>query len=144
MSKLAPPSAITLFCDDVRQEIGFKASAMGIYAGHMYITAPALALTKLVALTFLNLPKTVLSESIHVTVLNHDSHLMPPFPLELTKQAPPTEGDRVRLTIPIEMLGFEAKDGMAVQVRIDGESFHLASEVLRVEFRPGPMPALSH
>ncbi len=50
-AKARPMTAFTLFCDDVRQEVGGKLSAMGIYQGFMGISADEVLLPKLVAWT---------------------------------------------------------------------------------------------
>lgn len=50
------PVAYTIFCDDLRQEVGNKVSYMGVYQGMMFVEAFPFVLPKLCAAVTLRVP----------------------------------------------------------------------------------------
>lgn len=60
--------AHTIFCDDIRQEVGNKPSFMGVYTGEMHIPGPAPgALSKLCAVVWVVMP--ISDPARHVTII---------------------------------------------------------------------------
>ncbi len=51
------PIAYTIFCDDLRQEVGNKVSYMGVYQGMMFVPAFPVALPKLCAAVTARFPR---------------------------------------------------------------------------------------
>lgn len=47
MSKVSEPRIETIFCDDIREEVGNKRSLMGIYHGEMFVHSMPILLPKL-------------------------------------------------------------------------------------------------
>jgi hypothetical protein len=58
------PVAYTLFCDDLRQEVGNKVSYMGVYQGMMYVQAFPTVLAKLCAAVTVRFPREIAIESL--------------------------------------------------------------------------------
>lgn len=66
------PYGITLFCDDIRQEVGGKLSYMGIYGPEMLLFGPKPAvLPKLCIAVHLNVPAAVARGQVELVVFQH-------------------------------------------------------------------------
>jgi hypothetical protein len=59
----SPIVAYTIFCDDVRAEVGNKISYMGVYQGVMFVDAFPLALPRLCVAVTVRMPKQVVQRS---------------------------------------------------------------------------------
>lgn len=129
--------AFTLFCDDVRQELGGKLSAMGIYQGFMGIFADEVLLPKLVAWTVFQMPYLWAGSQAHVQLWDRD-HLL--SEAQLSFDAPPDEpGDAEKvnlahstINIPVELVPFKAQVGMELRIVFTAPDFSYESDILRV------------
>lgn len=133
-----------VFCDDFRQEVNGKHSLMGVYGQVMGVSGSPAALPKLVAVTSLSLPA---SEAGHEVVLQlHDGPNMlaearlqiaaPPATAALA--ADPRFTRRLNVTVPMELIGFEVRDGMRLVLSADIAGRHHESEPLEVAFAAQP------
>lgn len=130
-------TAFTLFCDDLRQEAGGKLSAMGIYQGLMGIRGTETQLPKFVAWNVLTFPGLWSSDDVQLQLLDGDqvlteAHLaMEPPQLDPSDEMSAQDGHTV-LNVPLEMIPFTARAGMALRVRITANGLNYQSEILRI------------
>ncbi|GAB3357973.1 MULTISPECIES: hypothetical protein [Giesbergeria] len=134
-------TAFTLFCDDLRQEAGGKLSAMGIYHGVMGIHGTEVLLPKLVAWNVLIFSGVWSSDDVQLQLLDGDQVLtethfvMEPPQAELFNEVTDEDGHTM-LNVPLEMIPFMARAGMALRVRITANGLDYQSEVLRIVGQP--------
>src|SRR5687768_9520791 len=69
------PVAYTIFCDDLRQEVGNKVSYMGAYQGMMFVRSFPVLLPKLCAAVTVRLPVTWRPRPIVFKLLMEESTL---------------------------------------------------------------------
>jgi hypothetical protein len=130
-------TAFTLFCDDIRPEVGGKLSVMGIYQGFMGIPGAEIVLPKFVAWNVLVFPGRWSSNDVQVQLLDGDQVLtdarvsMEPSP-GLPSNGMANEDGCTFLNVPLEAAPFVARSGMALRVRVKAEGLDYQSEVLRV------------
>lgn len=124
-------TASVLFCDDVRHELGAKASVMGIYRHFMGIEVGAPAVHKLVVLVLLDYARDQQGAQASIVISDEDKAVATiEFALGAAQPQPPEAAalgvpDRVCANVPIELLGYPAPHGakLAVQVRV-GDFVH--------------------
>lgn len=134
-------TAFTLFCDDVRQELGGKLSAMGIYQGFMGIGADEVLLPKLVAWTVFQMPYLWSGSQARIQLWDRDRLLSE---AELSFDAPPDQpgdGEELALAhstinIPVEMVPFKAQIGMELRIAFTAPDFSYESDIIRVIRQP--------
>ena len=140
-AKARPMTAFTLFCDDIRQEVGGKLSAMGIYQGFMGISADEVLLPKLVAWTVFQMPFLWTGSQARVQVWDRDYLLSE---AQLHFDAPPDQQDNgvqvdlahSTINIPVEMVPFKAQVGMELRIVFTAPDFSYESDILRVIRQP--------
>lgn len=66
------PIAYTIFCDDLRQEVGNKVSFMGVYQGMMFVQSFPASLTKVCAAVTVRLPRGTAVNSLVFKLLLQD------------------------------------------------------------------------
>lgn len=133
-------TAFTLFCDDLRQEVGGKLSAMGIYHGFMGIHGAEAVLPKLVAWSVLTFAGPWSSDDVLLQLLDGDqvlteAHLVMEPP-QTPPDATPAQDSHTVLNVPLEIAPFAARAGMALRVRIRAEGLDYQSDVLRIVGQP--------
>jgi hypothetical protein len=133
-----PAQAFTLFCDDVRQEVGGKLSAMGIYQRVLMIPAEDVLLPKLVALTVLQLPQLDAGSTAQVQLWDRGELLSeaelnfePPV-ADGIPTSPPEVASTTTVNIPLEMVPFRAQAGMALRLVYLSGDYKYESEPLYV------------
>lgn len=134
-------TAFTLFCDDIRQEVGGKLSAMGIYQGFMGISADEVLLPKLVAWTVFQMPFLWTGSQARVQVWDRDYLLSE---AQLHFDAPTDQQDdgvkvdpaHSAVNIPVEMVPFKAQVGMELRIVFTAPDFSYESDILRVIRQP--------
>jgi hypothetical protein len=134
-------TAFTLFCDDVRQEIGGKLSAMGVYQGFMGIVADEVLLPKLVAWTAFQMPYLWAGSQARIQLWDRDRLLSE---AELSFDAPadqPADEEKLNLAhstinIPVEMVPFKAQVGMELRIVFTAPDFTYESDILRIIRQP--------
>jgi len=130
-------TAFTLFCDDVRQELGGKLSAMGIYQGFLGIGVDEVLLPKLVAWTVFQMPYLWAGSQARVQLWDRDRLLSE---AQLNFDAPSEQRDaetkvdlaHSTINIPVEMVPFKAQVGMELRIVFTAADFSYESDVLRV------------
>lgn len=151
MSEPAAPAktqfqALSLFCDDVRLELGGKVSVMGLYGPTLIASHADRPLPKLSAFVSLVFPSEAVGSTVMVRVTEDDKPLVdtqvplsapPPLAQVRQDQAPVNAG---LLAMPIEMLGYVPRNGARLQVHLAVGSFTYAGPVLHV-LAPDPQPA---
>lgn len=75
------------FCDDIRFEVGFKSSMMGIYGGELLVETMPTTLAKLCVVTFCESPADEAIQSLSIKILHEDKlvHEQAVTPDELTQ-----------------------------------------------------------
>lgn len=126
---LLQPRATTLFCEDLRQEMGGKLSAMGIYQGVMALPADELLLPKLVAWTAIELPKVWPGGRIQVRLLDRDQLLTE---AQFDVSDLPPEGEHMVMNVPLTAMPFAARVGMVLHVTISAPGLNHRSGDLRI------------
>jgi len=123
------PHATTLFCDDLRQELGGKLSAIGIYQGAMVLPGQELLLPKLVAWTAIDLPRAWPGGHVEVRLFDRDQLLAEAeFDVgEITSQ-----GEHAVMNVPLTSVPFAAKVGMVLHVTLSAPGINHRSTELRV------------
>jgi len=121
--------ATTLFCDDLRLEIGGKLSAMGIYQGIMALPADEILLPKLVAWTAIELPKAWSGGRVQVRLLDRDQLLTE---AQFDTSDLPPDGQHIVLNVPLTAMPFSAKVGMVLHVTISAPGLNHRSGDLRI------------
>lgn len=67
------PVAYTIFCDDLRQEVGNKISYMGVFQGMMFVQAFPVTLPKFCAAVAVRYPREVTPSSLVFKLLLQDN-----------------------------------------------------------------------
>ena len=87
----------TLFCDDVRQEVGNKLSFVGVYGPNLVVPAMPTSLLKLCCVMMVRVPAKKVPKSIEFRVLRDQEELfaaeVPEAALHETVSAVPTDKD---------------------------------------------------
>lgn len=88
MTDITPstPYGHTIFCDDVRQEIGGKTSLMGIYKGTLVVQGPA--------------PVTLPRLCLHSTFIERPDESNEPIELQITMPGDAENTPSIRIEIP--------------------------------------------
>lgn len=122
--------AYTIFCDDIRQEVDQKFSAIGIYQTAMVLTEEVQTLSKLVAFTVIELPPDAAREG-WLALMDGEAVLVEG---KFVLPEPPGEEGSVRalLSMPVVASPFDAKVGMELQVRFKAGDHEYRSSVLSV------------
>lgn len=139
----------TTWCDDIRQEVGEKYSAMGVYTGVLLVPTFPMALPKLCLMLRIITPAEQPLRSVTMRILKDDAVLVEtslnegqltipePFPEMI-----PDNGERVRiLAMPFMFSPFNLDTPCTLRVRIQTEAEELKGLGLRVTYLPGHIPA---
>jgi len=119
----------TLFCDDLRLEMGGKLSAMGIYQGIMALPADEFLLPKLVAWTAIELPKAWSGGRVQVRLIDRDQ-LLTEAQFDITDLPPQSE--HIVMNVPLTAMPFSAKVGMVLHISISAPGLNYRSGDLRI------------
>lgn len=137
-----PPWIASIFCDDIRHELGGKMSAMGVYHGFIGLPEATGSFHKFCVLTLIIAKFSSDPIPVQIRFLDGDTDLMPPLSTQvhIDSRIPTKSLDIAPLTVPIEMFNFELRADMrlCVEVTIGGDSIrgavmpviHLQSQVL--------------
>lgn len=66
---MTPYSAHTIFCDDIRQEVGNKLAFLGVYRSFLFCHEIPVTLPKLCVATYVSLPLDCEAESVRLKVV---------------------------------------------------------------------------
>jgi hypothetical protein len=135
----------TVWCDDIRQEIGNKPSFMGVFAGGILLPAVPAALSRLGVYTWVVSPVDKPIESLQLQVVRDDGLVL----AEIKPEAPPhsaiprVEGATRQVVVvgvnmgPVEIP--EACKWFVVKVKADGDE--LEGPKLRITVNPASFAA---
>jgi len=145
------PDGYTIFCDDIRQEIGNKCSLMGIYGPDMFVDNPfPLMMAKMgFHITFRDDPHAQLSPitlCIYLPVYEQDNPTyrsdiyrsqaaLPPLPGTLG----PTARRMATINVLLSPLNLKEPGKIKVRMLVDGEKIKLGT--LRVAYKDPAAPA---
>ncbi len=136
------PWITSIFCDDIRQELGGKMSAMGVYHGFIGLPEATGNFHKFCVLTLITAKFSPDPVPVQIRFLDGGTDLMPPLTthVQIDPRIPTKSLDVAPITVPIEMFNFELRAGMSlcVEVTISGEVIrgavmpviHVQSQVL--------------
>jgi hypothetical protein len=159
MASRIPPYGYTIFCDDVREEVGNKISFMGIYRGHLIAKGPLpITLPKLcMIMTYCESRETALRRSGNIIFnifLPGDAEDVPSvaldFPFEEARnnalaQALPDQSDPdieslVRIDVPCVVAPFVIQRAGILKIRAKFDNDVIKIGALRIDHVPEPSP----
>ena len=145
------PDGYTIFCDDVRQEIGNKFSLMGIYGPEMFVDSPfPLMMAKMgFHIAFRDDPHAPFTPITLCIYLPGDEQDKPTYKADIDRSqaAPPpppgTLGPATRriatLNVVLSPLNLKEPGKIKVRMLVDGEKIKLGT--LRVAYKDPAAPA---
>jgi hypothetical protein len=125
------PRATLLFCDDVRQEIGGKFSAHGIYQAYIGIAGPSITVSKLMLFAEAQLPLDAAGGKVCITIRGNGKEL---FKVDVSLPAaapvqPEGVDPQLPVVIPVEMTPFELKAGTRLFASMEWDSWSQEVEI---------------
>jgi len=135
----------TIWCDDIRQEVGNKPSFMGVFTGGILLPAVPAALPRLGVYTWVMSPIDKPIESLQLQVLRDDGLVLAEIKSEgPTHSAAPSVDDATRqqILIGVNMGPIEVPEGckwFVVKVKVDGDE--LEGPKLRITVNPASFAA---
>ena len=130
---------ITVFCDDIREEVGGKSSYIGIYKGVMYVQADfPLTLPKLGMGVILNQKLNAFASNIKLRIILPDNETMelaaPSMDAQRSQLEPDAELHQLYLKVIVSPLILKGEGSIKVRAICDGEEVRLGA--LRIIHRP--------
>ena len=135
----------TIWCDDIRQEIGNKPSFMGVLTGGILLPAVPAALSRLGVYTWIVSPVDKPIESLQLQVVRDDGLVL----AEIQPEAPPysaipnvEDATRQQIIVGVTMGPIEIPEGckwFVVKVKADGDEFE--GPKLRITVNPASFAA---
>ena len=137
----------TIYCDDVRSEVGNKLSFMGIYGSNILLNDFPAVLAKLCAVMSLHLPEDTQAETATFFLCKDDEEIGRSTALisdvrKAAAQALESDEERrmtIRFIAQIAPLQFEQPCRLKARVEIDGETIRGGSLVVE-RMPPGVVP----
>ena len=130
----------TIWCDDIRQEVGNKPSFMGVFAAGILLPALPAALSRLCVYTWVVSPIDKAIQSLLLQVVRDDGLVL----AEIKPEVPPLSAlprvenaTQQQFVVGVNMGSVEIPDGckwFVVKVRVDGDEFE--GPKLRVTVNP--------
>lgn len=135
----APPHVQSVFCDDVREEVGNKFTAVGIYGTVLGMFEAQTIMPQLAVLLTLDLPLSYVGKRLQARMCDRDEELLK-FDIQLERpgDAPHVKfAQRLYSAVPIRMQGFQLKDSMELFLTVTGEDLSYRSSGLAVAHTGG-------
>jgi hypothetical protein len=134
---MSEPIATVVFCDDVRHEVNGKVSIIGLYRGYLGLANVVPSLPKLVVFVMIDLPLSFEGQKVKVRVCDRNEDLVAgeaEARADNLPSRPAPEGvdDCIRMSIPIEMIGFVPVNGMRIWVEVECGDFSFRSQSLAI------------
>ncbi len=132
----------TIWCDDVRQEIGNKPSFMGVYTGGIVLPSLPTVLPRLAAYSWIASPINEPLKTMALRVVRDDGVVLVDMPsIETPKEnAPPAQrpdATRVMAMVGIVLNSVEIPEGCRyLKILVDTESSTLEGTKLYVDVNP--------
>jgi hypothetical protein len=138
------PHGQTIFCDDIRQEVGNKFSLMGVFQGDMLVNAPfPAALPRLgLYITYTEALNEPLTNMTLIVYVPGDTEDKPSFtiPIEWPEDAADTPDNKIRqIKMQFVLTPIVFKEPGRIRVRMDKRGTVVKLGSLKV--RPGQLPA---
>lgn len=142
--------ATTIFCDDVRQELGNKLSLMGIYGGDLYVASMPATLPKLCLIIKVVTPADDPFSKLTVRVLQDDRTLLEqPIDVSHVSPAPALVADLqdddlspvLNLNSIVQFSPFQASGPCLLRVRVETEREVLKAGILQIAIAPSSSPS---
>jgi hypothetical protein len=117
----------TIWCDDIRQEIGNKPSFMGVFTGGILLPAVPAALSRLGVYTWVVSPIDKPIESLQLQVVRDDGLVLAEIKQEGAPPSPPPrveDATRQQIVVGVSMGPVEIPEGckwLVVKVKADGD-----------------------
>lgn len=146
---MSEPYGYTIFCDDIREEVGSKLSYMGIYMGSLHVvSAQAVLLPKLAVAMTLVIPSGTSVNTLEFLLrreVNGNEEML--FSANPDSKTPPAAKDRVtKISMNIQLSPFpiDASCILKARANLNGEEVKIGA--LEVVFKVGseiaePAPA---
>jgi hypothetical protein len=139
---MTPAFMETIYCDDVRAEIGNKLSFMGVYGSNLLLSDFPAALPKFCAVMSLYLPVDAQANAISFSLCKDGEEIgrteVPPAGVREAATRPRAFGDEMRISIrfiaQLAPLRFERPGRLEARALVDGET--IAGGTLIVEKGP--------
>lgn len=141
----------TIFCDDVRHEVGNKISIIGVYSGGLFVPSFPVTLPKLCLVVKIVTPaeETLKSavirvlkddETLHEVMVDEEQLASTPIPAELSPNIKvPNRAQSVQYILVFSPIHFERP--CALRVRVQTESGELKGMGLLIDQSPIPPSA---
>lgn len=135
----------TIWCDDIRLEVGNKPSIMGVFAGDILLPAVPAALPRLGVFTWIVSPIDKPIESLQLQVVRDDGLVLAEIKPEAPTHsaAPPLDdATRQQFSVGVNMGPIEVPEGckwFVVKVKADGDE--LEGPKLRITVNPASFAA---
>ena len=135
----------TIWCDDIRQEVGNKPSFMGVFIGGILLPAVPAALSRLGVYTWIVSPIEMPIKSLQLQVVRDDGLVL----AEIKQEGPPhsalprvEDATRQQVLVGVSMGPVEISEGckwFVVKVKADGDE--LEGPKLRITVDPASFAA---
>ena len=140
----------TIFCDDIRQEIGGKLSYIGVYGAQMFVPSFPITLPKLCLAMSMITPIDAPFRKLAMRILKDDTQLAEGVldetqlagAVEASTDVPADERKDRILTLQSMFVfsPFQLEGPCTLKVRVETESGELRGVGLRIDQAPAPAP----
>ena len=140
----------TIFCDDIRQEIGGKLSYIGVYGAQMFVPSFPISLPKLCLAMSMITPVDTPFRKLAMRILKDDTQLAEGVldetqlagAVEASTDVPADERKDRILTLQSMFVfsPFQLEGPCTLKVRVETESGELRGVGLRIDQAPAPAP----
>ena len=140
----------TIFCDDIRQEIGGKLSDIGVYGGQMFVPSFPITLPKLCLVMSMITPVDTPFRKLAMRILKDDTQLAEGVldetqlagAVDASTDVPADERKDRILTLQSMFVfsPFQLEGPCTLKVRVETESGELRGVGLRIDQAPAPAP----
>jgi hypothetical protein len=113
--------AFSVFCEDARPEVNGKLSLMGVLRRVLGLSQSPQIMPKFVAVAFVDMPHPPPAKAMEVWLTNNGQPFFPRAHIPLSSEPGGTLaafGDSCTITVPIEIVPFEATAGMVLQMHV--------------------------
>lgn len=136
----SPTFGYTLFCDDVRREVGGKLSFMGVYGGAMQVSQLPTHIAKLFAVSTYTqsieeaLPSKLTLKIFRSTEKDEDDELMFENDIPINRErSPPPDAVVFRTRVISQMAGLHISEPCTIRVRFYRDDIEVRAGVLTIK-----------
>jgi hypothetical protein len=133
--------AFSVFCEDARPEMNGKLSLMGVLRRVLGLSQSPQLLPKFVAVVFVDMPHPPPAKMMEIWLTNNGKPFSPRAHIPLTAEPGGSVSkfeDGCSITVPIEIVPFEATAGMEIQMHVRVGDYTYDGDKLRVLQAPQP------